>query len=66
MTDEDRQVPAPSLQGRVAIVTGASSGIGQATARALIQAGARVVVADVNRGAGEASADALRLSLIHI
>lgn len=60
MTEEDRQVPAASLSGRIAIVTGASSGIGQATARALIQAGARVVVADVNRDAGEASAQALR------
>ncbi|WP_412027570.1 SDR family NAD(P)-dependent oxidoreductase [Deinococcus yunweiensis] len=60
MTEEDRQVSAASLSGRIAIVTGASSGIGQATARALLQAGARVVVADVNRDAGEASAQALR------
>ena len=34
-----------SLEGAVAVVTGASSGIGAATARALHQRGARVVVA---------------------
>jgi NAD(P)-dependent dehydrogenase (short-subunit alcohol dehydrogenase family) len=37
------------LEGRVAIVTGAASGIGAATARALADAGAKVVVADINR-----------------
>lgn len=35
-----------SLAGKVAIVTGAASGIGKATARLLVQAGADVVVAD--------------------
>ena len=34
-----------SLEGRVALVTGASSGIGQATAIALAKAGARVAIA---------------------
>nr|WP_317890041.1 SDR family NAD(P)-dependent oxidoreductase [Pseudomonas sp. JM0905a] len=33
------------LSGKVAIVTGASSGIGRATARLFAQEGARVVVA---------------------
>ena len=35
------------LEGRAALVTGASRGIGAATARALAAAGARVIVADV-------------------
>src|SRR3954467_4383635 len=36
-----------SLAGKTALVTGAGSGIGQATARALSAAGARVVVTEL-------------------
>jgi len=36
------------LRGRVAVVTGAASGIGRSTSIALANAGARVVLADVN------------------
>jgi NAD(P)-dependent dehydrogenase (short-subunit alcohol dehydrogenase family) len=39
-----------SLEGKVAIVTGGASGIGFATARAFADAGARVVLADVQDG----------------
>jgi NAD(P)-dependent dehydrogenase (short-subunit alcohol dehydrogenase family) len=41
--------------GKVAIVTGAGSGIGQATARVLAADGARVTVADVNDDAAAAT-----------
>jgi NAD(P)-dependent dehydrogenase (short-subunit alcohol dehydrogenase family) len=37
------------LQGKVAVVTGAGSGIGEATARLMAREGASVVVADLNR-----------------
>lgn len=37
-----------SLSGRVAVVTGAASGIGRATAKVLLREGAKVVLADVN------------------
>jgi NAD(P)-dependent dehydrogenase (short-subunit alcohol dehydrogenase family) len=46
----------------VAIVTGASSGIGRATAEWYIREGIAVVLADVADEAGEALAQALRLS----
>src|SRR5512139_1740201 len=42
------------LADRVVIVTGAAQGIGAACARALAEAGARVVVADVNEVGGNA------------
>ena len=42
---------AGRLNGRVAIVTGAASGIGKATAERLAQEGARLILADLNRAA---------------
>jgi 2-hydroxycyclohexanecarboxyl-CoA dehydrogenase len=45
---------------KTAIVTGAASGIGKATARALAEAGAHVVVADIDAAGGEAVAGDLR------
>jgi NAD(P)-dependent dehydrogenase (short-subunit alcohol dehydrogenase family) len=46
----------PDMSGKTAIVTGASSGIGRATAAALANAGARVVLAVRDQGRGEAAA----------
>jgi NAD(P)-dependent dehydrogenase (short-subunit alcohol dehydrogenase family) len=45
--------PLPDLPGRVVVVTGASSGIGEATARALALAGAKVVLAVRDTAKGE-------------
>jgi len=41
------------IVGKVAVVTGAGSGIGRATARALARSGAAVVVGDIDEAAGE-------------
>ena len=48
------------LKNKVAIVTGASSGIGRATALVLAREGARVVVSDLNAPQGEETAALIR------
>ena len=48
------------MKDKIAVVTGAASGIGRATAETLAEAGARVVIADIARAAGEAAAAVLR------
>jgi NAD(P)-dependent dehydrogenase (short-subunit alcohol dehydrogenase family) len=44
------------LEGRAAIITGGASGIGEASVRAFVSEGARVIVADVQDARGEALA----------
>lgn len=47
------------LKGKVALVTGASSGLGKATAEVFVREGARVIVADINQRRAEAVAEEL-------
>ncbi|GAA3702397.1 oxidoreductase [Microlunatus aurantiacus] len=55
-----RRTFLPDLTGRTVIVTGATSGVGRATADALVGAGARVVLAVRNQAKGDAVATELR------
>src|SRR5438034_1589247 len=48
------------LKDKVAIITGAGSGIGQATAEVFGEEGAKVVVVDINEEAGRATAQKIR------
>ncbi|MFM9139340.1 MAG: SDR family NAD(P)-dependent oxidoreductase, partial [Solirubrobacterales bacterium] len=45
------------LGGKVAVVTGGASGLGLATARALAQAGAQVLVVDLDEEGGRTAAE---------
>jgi meso-butanediol dehydrogenase/(S,S)-butanediol dehydrogenase/diacetyl reductase len=48
------------LENKVALVSGAASGIGEASARTYAREGAKVVLADINADAGERIADEIR------
>jgi 3-oxoacyl-[acyl-carrier protein] reductase len=47
------------ITGKVALITGAASGIGEATAKVLGAAGAKVVCADLDEGGARKTADAI-------
>ena len=45
---------ANRLDGRVAVITGGASGIGEGTVRRFVDEGARCVIADIQEGPGQA------------
>jgi len=53
-------VAPPLLPGRLALITGAGQGNGQAIALGLAQAGARVIVTDMNASTAEQTANAVK------
>jgi len=55
----DQSPPTPSLLGKVALVTGAGSGIGLAAATMLADEGAAVVCADIRTDAAQVAVDAI-------
>jgi NAD(P)-dependent dehydrogenase (short-subunit alcohol dehydrogenase family) len=57
--EEETMNPIYNFKGQVALVTGASSGMGLATAQAFASAGAAIVLADINAAAVRAATEAL-------
>lgn len=57
--------PPKALEGRIALVTGAASGIGKAIAHRLAAEGAHVVIADINASGAEAVAAEIRQARGH-
>ena len=53
------------VEGKVAIITGAASGLGEADARLLRKEGASVIMTDINREAGEAIAEEIGAEFVH-
>ena len=54
-----------ALDGKVAVITGGASGIGEAAVRLFVEEGARVVIADVQDDRGEALAAELRAGAVY-
>ena len=52
--------PSGEFDGKVAIVTGAASGLGRATALALAKEGAKVALADINQSGLDETANSIR------
>ena len=53
------------VRNKIAIVTGGASGLGRATVAMLLAEGARVILTDINRAAGERAAQEMGCSFYH-
>jgi NAD(P)-dependent dehydrogenase (short-subunit alcohol dehydrogenase family) len=60
LAEEKKEIPMKRFEGKVALLTGAASGIGRATAERLAGEGARALCSDVQQEAVEATAGKIR------
>ena len=54
------------LEGKVAIITGASQGMGEAHAKAFVREGAKVILTDINAVGGQKLADSLGVNALFV
>lgn len=64
--DEGVQTVAGRYEGKVAVITGAASGLGEAGARLLVAEGGKVVLADFSSDRGQKVADELGASALFV
>jgi NAD(P)-dependent dehydrogenase (short-subunit alcohol dehydrogenase family) len=57
---EEKTMVEGMLSGKIALITGAASGIGRVAASVFVRHGAKVVIADIQEEAGEATARQIR------
>jgi NAD(P)-dependent dehydrogenase (short-subunit alcohol dehydrogenase family) len=60
MNTDSKALELFSLEGKVAIITGAASGIGLATARRLAEMGASIALLDINEAKGKEAAEEIK------
>src|ERR1700678_3944498 len=65
-TEEATMSGLPDLAGKIAVVTGGASGIGKGIATRLVAEGARVIIADIQQDALDATAAELGVTGVQV
>jgi NAD(P)-dependent dehydrogenase (short-subunit alcohol dehydrogenase family) len=61
---DQEKIMSNRLEGKVAVITGAASGIGEASARRFVEQGCKVVLGDIQADVGQALAEELGAGVV--